>query len=119
MRISRVFLADPLVVGALVELDKSRSHYLNHVLRLDTDADVIFFNGEDGIDYRAKLVFEGKRCKARIVSANPVTTESPLATRIIQGLGRSDHMDLMIQKTTELGVTHITLFNAERTQSRV
>ena len=119
MRISRVFLADPLVVGETVDLDKSRSHYLTHVLRLVSGAELILFNGQDGLDYNARLTGKGKQLQADILDAKPVATESTLSSHIIQGLGRSDHMDIMIQKTTELGVNRITLFNAARTQSRL
>ena len=117
MRISRVYIGVPLVVGDEIAIDKVRSHYLNHVLRLTSGASVVFFNGIEAIDYHATLRSQGKKLSANIVSSSPVTTESHLTTEIIQGLGRNDHMDWMIQKTTELGVNRIILFNAERTQS--
>ena len=34
----------------------------------------------------------------------------------MQGLSRSDHMDWMLQKSTELGVSRISVFNAQHTQ---
>ena len=117
MRTSRVYIGVPLVVGDEIAIDKARSHYLNHVLRLASGANVVFFNGLEAVDYNATLQMQGKNLSARIVSASAVATESLIHTEIIQGLGRSDHMDWMIQKTTELGVSNIVLFNAERSQS--
>ena len=117
MRISRVYIGVPLVVGDEIAIDKARSHYLNHVLRLASGANVVFFNGIEAIDYHATLQSQGKKLGAKIISSSPVATESHLTTEIIQGLGRGDHMDWMIQKTTELGVNRVVLFNAERTQS--
>ena len=117
MRISRVFIGVPLVVGEEIILDKARSHYLNHVLRLTSGASVVFFNGLEAVDYNATLISQGKKLCAQVQSASPVTTESSLHTTINQGLGRNDHIDWMVQKTTELGVSRIVLFNAERTQS--
>ena len=117
MRISRVFVDTELVVGEEIALDKPRGHYLKHVLRLKSGAALLLFNGREAIDYHATLVFDGQKMTTRIESAIPLNTESRLGSEIIQGLGRADHMDWMIQKTTELGASKISLFNAARTQS--
>ncbi len=119
MRIPRVHVEADLSVGAEIALAEAQSHYLKHVLRLKPGAALRLFNGREAQDYSALLVAVGKKLGARIESAQPVDTESPLHSEIIQGLGRADHTDWMIQKTTELGVKHIALFPAERTQSPV
>jgi len=117
MRISRVYTEARLVVGEEVSLDKSQSHYLMHVLRLKSDAALLLFNGRDAIDYHARLVIDGKKAIAQIDSMTVLDNESGLRTEIIQGLARTDHMDWMLQKTSELGVTRISVFNAERSQT--
>ncbi len=117
MRNTRVFIETGLVVGDVIELDKARGHYLKNVLRLKPGAAFFLFNGRDAIDYEARLIIEGKRLTAEILAARPLTTESALSSEIIQGLGRADHVDWTIQKTTELGVNRISIFNAARTQS--
>ena len=117
MRIPRVHIGAELVVGEEVLLDKAQSHYLKHVLRLQSGAALLLFDGREATDYPATLLIEGKQTRAVINSALPLQTESALDCEIIQGMGRSDHMDWMIQKTTELGVNRITIFNAERSQS--
>ena len=117
MRISRVYVGTELVVGEEIALDKPQGHYLKHVLRLKSGAALLLFNGREAIDYQATLVFDGKKVTVRIEAATPLHTESRLDGEIIQGLGRADHMDWMIQKTTELGAGKISLFNAARTQS--
>lgn len=103
-------------MGETVTLDRDRSHYLQHVLRLKPGAAVDLFNGRDGIDYRACLDVDGKRLVARIESLNPRDTEAAFDSTLVQGLGRVDHVDWLVQKTTELGVNRILLFNAEHTQ---
>ena len=77
------------------------------------------FNGLDANDYCATLWVDGKRLSARIDSSESMSSESALDSEILQGLGRADHMDWMIQKTTELGVKRISLFPAERSQSPI
>lgn len=117
MRMSRVYIDAEIVGGQVIALDKARGHYLKNVLRLNPGAAFFLFNGREAVDYEAILVADGKQLKAKIVAANPLMTESGLASEVIQGLGRADHTDWMIQKTTELGIGKISLFNAERTQS--
>jgi 16S rRNA (uracil1498-N3)-methyltransferase len=119
MRITRVHVEDELEVGAEIALADAQSHYLKNVLRLKPGAALFLFDGRQAFEYRAKLFSSGKRLRARIESCAAVATESDLCCEIMQGVARGDHLDWMIQKTTELGVSKITLFNAERTQTPV
>jgi 16S rRNA (uracil1498-N3)-methyltransferase len=117
MRISRVHVDTELSVGAEIALPEAQTHYLKHVLRLKPGAALLLFDGKQPFDFHALLTANGKKLGATIESVTAIETESSLSVELIQGLGRADHMDWMIQKTTELGVTKITLFNAERTQT--
>lgn len=116
MRISRVYCGETLTVNAEIKLDKPAFHYLKHVLRLETGATIVLFNGEDEIDYQGALNLGSKTASVLINNQIANELESPLHCEIIQGLARSDHLDWMIQKSTELGVRNISLFNAVRTQ---
>lgn len=117
MRKSRVYIDAELVSGQVIALDKRRGHYLKNVLRLKPGAAFFLFNGREAIDYQATLLADGKLIKAEIGAAQPLATESGLSSEIVQGLARADHIDWMIQKATELGVSKISIFNSERTQS--
>jgi len=116
MRLSRIYVRQTLVEGAQIYLDADASHYLRNVLRLKPGATIALFNGEDFCDYQSLLSYEGKQAIAKIRKRVAGSTESVLKTEIIQGLSRSDHMDWMIQKCTELGVTRISVFNANHSQ---
>ena len=116
MRLSRIFVAQPLRDGARILLDQDSSHYLRNVLRLKPGVLVALFNGDDCYDYESLLSYQGKQAIAVIQQRTAGATETTLSTEIIQGLSRSDHMDWMIQKTTELGVKGISVFNAEHSQ---
>ena len=116
MRLSRIFVEQPLAVGLKIQLDTAASHYIRNVLRLKSDTLVLLFNGEEQIDFNASLGLEGKNTFATITNTNSQTSESTLKTEIIQGLSRNDHLDWMIQKATELGVHKISIFNAEHSQ---
>jgi len=117
MRITRVHVEDELEVGAEIVLAQAQTHYLKHVLRLKPGAALVLFDGRQAIDFYSVLTADGKHLGARIESATAVETEPNLFVDLIQGLGRADHMDWMIQKTTALGVGRIALYNAERSQT--
>jgi 16S rRNA (uracil1498-N3)-methyltransferase len=117
MRSVRVHVETELAVGAEIALAQAQTHYLKNVLRLKPGAALLLFNGLDTREYPSVLLADGKRLLARVEAAIPVETESGLFCEVLQGLGRADHMDWTIQKTTELGVSRIVLFNAERSQA--
>ena len=117
MRLPRIFIEQPLAVGVKIQLDPAASHYVRNVLRLKPDMSIALFNGQACCDYHSTLSFDGKKTLASIVSQSTNSiTESQLDSEIIQGLSRSDHLDWMIQKTTELGVRRISIFNANHSQ---
>lgn len=117
MRISRVYIDAELVGGQVIALDKAQSHYLKKVLRLKHGAAFFLFNGRAAVDFEARLLVDGKRLAAEIGAAQVLTTEAGLSSEVIQGLGRLDRVDWMIQKTTELGASRLSIFNAEHSQS--
>lgn len=116
MRLSRIYTEQSLAIGSKIQFDTATSHYVRNVLRLRANMIVAVFNGIDSYDYESKLCFESKITFAEITSKSDNTTESSLDSEIIQGLSRSDHLDWMIQKTTELGVKRITIFNSNHSQ---
>ena len=119
MRIPRVHVETELSAGAEIALADAQSHYLKHVLRLKPGAALQLFNGHDGSEYRAVLVANGKRLRAQVEAKIANDSDSDFDCTLLQGLGRSDHTDWIIQKATELGVSRIHLFHAQRSQSRL
>lgn len=116
MRLSRIYVDQSLAVGSKIIFDKETSHYIRNVLRLKADTTVALFNGNDECDFKSRIEYEGKKTLATAFEQHEYTTESQLDSEIIQGLARSDHIDLSIQKCTELGVRRISIFNAEHSQ---
>lgn len=117
MRIPRIHVDSELEAGAKLALAASQSHYLKHVLRLKPGAAVRLFDGRDAVDHAARIEFDGKTALATIEGPLPAAAESSLPSQVLQGLARPDHVDWTLQKATELGVSHVTLFNAARTQT--
>ncbi|MDY6983122.1 MAG: 16S rRNA (uracil(1498)-N(3))-methyltransferase [Pseudomonadota bacterium] len=119
MRISRIFCAQPLQSGVELVLDGQSAHYLAKVLRLDTGASLVLFNG-DGSEYSATLTDVGKKSVTVLPGAQSwPAVESPLKTVLGLGISRGERMDYAIQKATELGVSVIAPLFTEHCEVRL
>ena len=119
MRLTRVYLDQPLAPGARVTLSESAGAHLVRVLRLREGEACVLFNG-DGHDYDARLLSAGKRgVEAEVDGMRVVDNESPLRLVLLQGIARGEKMDLILQKATELGVAAIAPVFADRTEVRL
>lgn len=117
MRLSRIHIESPLSIDTEVRLPEKSAHYIKQVLRLKSESEVILFNGIVPKDFLGCIRLAGKEVFVTPVEEQLKLTESPIESTIVQAIGKSDHMDYLIQKSTELGVSQLVLFNSERTQS--
>ena len=118
MRLTRIFVDQPLVSGKGVGLPEQAGLHLTRVLRLEAGAPVTLFDGNGG-EYSGTLERDGKKVWARVGAHDPVERESALDITLLQGVARGERMDLIVQKATELGVTRIVPVLAERTIVKV
>ncbi len=102
-----------------VHIRGEKAHYLATVLRCKAGDGIIIFDGR-GSSYRALIKSVTKKeVLAEISEAVNENTESPLRIILVQGLIKGEKMDLVMQKTTELGVKEIIPVITERSQVRV
>jgi 16S rRNA (uracil1498-N3)-methyltransferase len=113
MRNSRVYVDMALATGAELVLPDAASNHLLRVLRLRPGAPLTLFNGRGG-EYPAELLGNsGRGALVRVIEHRAIERESPLRLTLLQGVSRGERMDLVIQKATELGVTHIVPVRTE------
>ena len=105
-RTVRCYIDQELRVNTEIVLDKRSSHHVSTVLRARTGQALQLFNG-DGNEYNATVVESGKKTRVSIHDANRCTTESSIPITLIQAVARSDRMDMVLQKATELGAHSI------------
>jgi 16S rRNA (uracil1498-N3)-methyltransferase len=117
MRLSRIHIDANLPTGQSVSLPVDKAHYVKNVLRLKNGQQVLLFNGVEPFDHLAQIRVEGKHVTAQLQSSIPKSNDPSINIYLMQALGRSEHNDFVVQKGTELGVSHFIFFNAERTQS--
>lgn len=114
MRIPRIYQPGHLQPGAETELSDDAANHVGRVLRMQSGAELVLFNG-DGFNYPAQIIETGKKnVRVKVVAANANPVESPLRIHLGQGISRGDRMDFAIQKAVELGVTEITPLFTER-----
>lgn len=119
MRVPRVLLPNiqPEQQSRWV-LDKEIRHYLINVLRLKTGRELLVFDGQNERESKATLISADKKsAEIELIETYPTQRESPLRIKICLGISKSDHMDMGIQKSVELGVSEIQPVICERSQS--
>lgn len=111
---TRLFIPAPLTAGGPVGLDPTQAHYLRHVLRLRPGERVAVFNGEAG-EWLATIDGLGKGWGSLTVQSlrRPQTQASAL-TLLFAPVKRS-RLDYLVEKATELGVSHLVPVMTERT----
>lgn len=116
MRLPRSFVDLPLQRGDLLPLPEAPARHIQKVLRMNTEQELLLFNGRDGRDYLARLTEVSKRrVTARILKSSIEEPRPELALHLALGISRGERMDFALQKATELGVQSITPLFTRRT----
>lgn len=102
----RLFL-DSNLAGASVVLEERDAHYAGHVLRLKTGDRLTVFDGR-GTERAAIVELSSRRRSELSLHEHLAPLAEPgLELTLVQALVKSDAMDLIVQKATELGVRRI------------
>ncbi len=115
MRLTRVHVPGPLAAGSRRILEGDAANHITRVLRLRPGDPLTVFDGS-GAEHAARI--EEFRKSAVIVTVGDSSSaprESPLRLTLAQGISRGERMDWVVQKSTELGVSHIVPIQTERT----
>ncbi|MGH8311491.1 MAG: 16S rRNA (uracil(1498)-N(3))-methyltransferase [Steroidobacteraceae bacterium] len=114
MRVTRVFVDEPLGAGREFLLRPAAAAHVRRVLRLGVGDEITVFDGRGG-EYAATIIeTRGTALRVRVGEYRPVERESALSITLGQGVSRGERMDWVVQKATELGVAAITPLMTER-----
>lgn len=98
---------DELPANQSLELVGDRAHYLRNVLRVKVGQTITVFDAR-GTEAVADVMRLTKNVALLQISRQlEPLAESPLPVDLIQAIAKSDAMDLIIQKATELGISRI------------
>lgn len=110
----RFFITPSQVSGSRISISDEDVRHIAAVLRKKTGDALLLCDGQ-GAEYQVAIAEIGKtEIKADIVSQRQREIAAPRIT-LGQGLPKSDKMDWIVQKATELGVTNIVPLVTERT----
>ncbi len=114
----RIILSDPQINQNLITIRDEKAAYISVVMRC-LPGDLLDISDGCGNSYRARILrSDRKAVDAEILEKRACNTESFLNIRLFQGLLKGEKMDLVIQKTVELGVKEIIPVITERSQVR-
>lgn len=112
----RIFLAEDVSHKSSVRVTGEKASYLSTVLRC-REGDPLSVTDSTGQTYSAAVLSAAKKEVVLGISCRlEIAAESPLRIVLLQGLLRGEKMDLVIQKTTELGVQEIRPVATQRSQ---
>ena len=102
-----------------VSLKGKSAHYLTRVLRLKNGQNLILFDGS-GTEWDGQIIHSTKyKVDVKLLSKQSPKTESDLEITLIQSISRSQRMDFVMQKATELGVKQIIPMTSQNTVVRL
>lgn len=107
MRKTRVYIHKSLILNEPVKLDREATHHLLNVLKIRNGQIIHAFDGSGGY-YESELIVENK--KSLVILPEKFVKddrESPLKITLVQALAKGQKMDLIIQKSVEIGVYRI------------
>jgi len=110
----RLFVDSPLQACRNIALNQSQGHYLRQVMRLSIGDRIILFDGEGG-EYEAMISQLGRQhSSCHILNFCSVDRELPVQIHIVQAAARSDRVETVLQKGTELGAASFQIAASKR-----
>lgn len=103
----RLFLTAPLAEGGVAALSAEQAHYLKNVLRRCVGDAVLLFNGKDG-EFSAEISALKKKGALAVIGAQTRPQESARDLALYIAPIKRTPMEMIVQKSVELGVASIT-----------
>lgn len=110
---ARVFVNPEALRGGRATLDADAHRHLIKVLRLTAGAPIRIFDGR-GCEIEARIESVGKASLEVSLGERRRLASPTCSITLIQSVPRGERMDLIVQKTTELGVAHIVPVLSQR-----
>ena len=103
------FFIDPSMIDNNdIYIEGSDYNHIKNVLRMKKGEELALISSIDGKEYRCNIVdYEEDRVHLRVSFIKENNMELPVKIYLFQGLPKSDKMELIIQKSVELGVYEI------------
>jgi 16S rRNA (uracil1498-N3)-methyltransferase len=118
MQRHRFYAPPSQIEGSCITLDADEAHHLVRVLRLSEGDCVFAFDGQ-GSEWECEIARVGRReVELNLLRQITDSVESPLHLTLAQALIKGDRFDLIVQKSTELGVARIVPLITDHSEIR-
>lgn len=114
IRMQHYFVSDVLRVGKVVSLPDNVSHHLSRVLRTQVGDSFELVDQNQQVFQAAISQIDGRVVTATITAALDRNVELPVETTIVSGLSKANKPELIVQKSTELGVNRVIFLPMNR-----
>ena len=115
----RFFAAGAAEAGQQVALTAEESAHAARVLRLTAGATVEITDSDSGSRFLAQLIDVHPECvTAQLLEAIPAN-EPPVEIALFMGIPKSDKLDFVVQKATELGAARVIPVSMERSVAKI
>ena len=115
----RLYIDQDLSLASSVSLPPDQAHYLRSVMRLSAGDAMVLFNGQGG-EYLCtieQLTRHDSSCWLESFTA--IDREMPVRVHIVQAACRSEKIETVLQKGTELGAASFTIVRSERSSLKL
>lgn len=110
----RIYVDAELALDVLLNIDAEQTKYLRQVMRLQAGDMITVFNGKGG-EYKAEITVLAKsEGQCRLIDFIDINRELPCRVHIIQAANRSEKIETVLQKATEMGAASFQIVNSER-----
>ena len=115
----RLYLQQELSTGSSITLPDDLAHYLRNVMRLAAGDTVVLFNGTGG-EFICQLEQLSRQLSScYIESFVDMNREMAAPVHIIQAACRSEKIETVLQKATELGAASFQIVRSERSSLKL
>ena len=112
--VSNRFFVESPIDGRLALLEGPEAHHLIHVMRLQTGAEVVLFDGT-GAEFQGQIRHVGRtEVEIEIRSRQIVDRELPVPLILGVALPKGDRQKWLVEKGVELGVTRLVPLRTAR-----
>ncbi|MDX8405017.1 MAG: 16S rRNA (uracil(1498)-N(3))-methyltransferase [Mariprofundus sp.] len=115
----RIHLNQPLLTGTSVTLPSDLGHYLLHVMRQSSGDSITLFNGQGGEFHGIIDNLTKQQSSCQINKFDDVSREMGCRVHIIQAACRSEKIETVLQKGTELGAASFHITRSERSSLKL
>ena len=115
-KIHRIFIDHDIELNSIIECDNNNVHHIKNVLRIKNNSELIIFNG-NGAEYICSIDMNTNNVTLHI--KKKLRRKKPDAHKIIlaQCIPSLKHMDIAVQKATELGINEIIPIISQRSHT--